>query len=69
MKKSDKLLVIGSLLLILSIGSAIIIGLTYVPWNYFLTNPRESILIIDIPLFTAGIILINIGWDLDEKGK
>jgi len=69
MKKSETLLLIGSLLVIISIGSAIVIGLTFVPWDLVIKYPREAILIADGPLLIAGIICGCIGVDLDEKGK
>ena len=69
MKKSETLLLIGSLLIIVSIGSAIVIGLTFVPWDLVIKYPREAILIADGPLLIAGIICGCIGVDLDEKGK
>ena len=69
MKKSETLILVGSLLVIVSLGSAIIVGLTFVPWDLVIKYPREAILIADGPLLIAGIICGCIGVDLDEKGK
>lgn len=69
MKKSEKYLLVGSLLVILSIGSALIVGLTFVPWELVIKYPREAILIADGPLLIAGIICGCIGSELDGKGE
>jgi hypothetical protein len=68
-KTSEKFLTVGGLLVCFAIGSAIIIGLTFIPWDLVIKYPRESILVLDIPLFIAGIICISVGSDLDGKGS
>jgi len=69
MKQSGILTFIGSILIVFSIGSAIIVGLTFVPWELVIKYPLEFILILDIPLFIIGITCGLKGVELDKAGK
>jgi hypothetical protein len=63
----DNLIIIGGMLVIVSVFSAIVIGLTFVPWDLVIKYPRETILIVDIPLFIVGLVFIGTGCEMDSK--